>query len=107
MFASICNVNRLEREKREKEREKERERERERDRSRHQPAKRFRGDGSSYGYGPNGYGPQAGYQTSGRVNYGARGWGGYTRGGKQPSTENTCHKCGSAEHFYKQCPNKK
>ena len=65
--------------------------------------KRFRGGGSYY----EGYGWKSpdfgGQQYAERGGYGSRGRGGGTRGRKQPRPDNKCHKCGSTEHFFKNC----
>ena len=77
---------RSDREKREREREKEKARDQ---------AKRFKGGDSHRG-------PHV-QQPSGRGSYAPRGRGG-VRTNKRPSAENTCHKCGSPDHFYNTCP---
>lgn len=78
-------------------------RERDKERSRNQP-KRFKSGASYYGYHPSGS-YDNGPQSTGRGGHGVRGRRGNIRGSKRPSAENTRHKCGSSEHFYKTCPN--
>jgi hypothetical protein len=48
-----------------------------------------------------------GQQSSSRGGYVPRGRVvGISRGGKRPSAENTCHKCGATDHFFKSCTKK-
>ena len=81
---------RLEREKREREKDRERFR---------NPAKRYKGGAHSYGESGSSYGG-----SSPRLSSVPRG---QSRGGKRPGAENRCHLCGSQEHFFRSCPNKK
>ncbi len=64
-------------------------------------SKRFRG---SYYEGHGSNSPDfSSQQHFGRGGYGSRGRGGGTRGRKQPGPDHKCHKCGSTEHFFKNC----